>query len=64
MAWASKCDRCGRYFDWRNKEPDGFTFLKYDHINGGNSIVGEKCDLCPKCIESLEKWMNMEEVND
>ena len=64
MSWAGKCDRCGRYFDWINKEPDGFAFLKYDYINGGNSFVGRKHDLCPKCIESLEKWMNVEEDDD
>lgn len=48
MAQAYKCDRCGSFYDKRNKLFDNYysltknTPLKY----------GESIDLCPDCVKS------------
>lgn len=63
MAQATKCDRCGKFFDHHKDKKSTISFTGYDRENK-YYIESEKFDLCPKCIESLEKWMNMEEDDD
>ena len=57
MALATKCDRCGQYFDGIDDQNNAFAFMKYDHTKNTYHVKGsEECfDLCPKCIKSLEK---------
>lgn len=64
MAWATKCDRCGKYFDHHEDAENAFAFMRYDHAKDKYYTESEEFDLCPKCIKSLWKWMNMEEDND
>ncbi len=30
MAWATKCDRCGKYYEYRDGVINGVTLLSYD----------------------------------
>lgn len=55
MAWATKCDRCGKYFDF-HEETNGFAFLEYNPAKDTYSINSDEFDLCPKCVVSLQKW--------
>lgn len=56
MAWATKCDRCGKYFDW-HEETNAFAFMVYDHGTDRYSVGDtEELDLCPDCIRSLNHW--------
>ena len=55
MAWATKCDRCGKYFD-HHEETNGFAFLVYDRLKDKYAIDNEEYDLCPECVQSLSKW--------
>ena len=64
MAWATKCDRCGKYFDYHDDKENAFAFMKYNYGNNKYYVESEEFDLCPKCIKSLEKWMNMEEDDE
>ena len=64
MAWATKCDRCGKYFDHHNGEKNAFVFMQYDRGKNTYYVKGKEFDLCQKCIKSLEKWMNMEEDDE
>ena len=56
MAWATKCDRCGKYFDDQNDESNGFTFLNFNRLRNDYEIDGEEYDLCPECVVSLQNW--------
>ena len=48
---ALKCDRCGTLYE-RDYTPD-IRINKYTHPYGDEWI-----DLCPKCQQMLEKWLN------
>ena len=58
MAWAMKCDRCGKFFDYNLDDCCAMAYLIYDVLKTKHSIDGEKYDLCPDCIESLGRWFN------
>ncbi len=60
MAWATRCDRCGKYFDYHGDQKSAFAFMRYERVKNEYYTESEEFDLCPKCIKSLEKWMNME----
>jgi hypothetical protein len=64
MAWATKCDRCGRYFDYSEDKADAFAFMRYNRVKNLYYTESEEIDLCPKCVKSLEKWVGMEEDDD
>ena len=61
MALAKKCDRCGKFYD-------GYNLVKnYKNINGimtlnideqGHDYTHKPLDLCPRCKDSFEKWLN------
>ena len=61
MAWATKCDRCGKYFDWHSDETSGFAFLTYDYTKGRYNIYSDEYDLCPKCVKDLYDWLDRKE---
>lgn len=61
MAWATKCDRCGKFFDYHSNEANALAFLIYDRGKDKYEIEGDECDLCPHCIESLENWLARED---
>ncbi len=61
MAWATKCDRCGEFFEHHQDGVNAFAFLSYDRIKDKYSIDGEEYDLCNKCVRSLEIWFNGQE---
>lgn len=56
MAYATKCDRCGRYFDW-HEEINGFAFLSYDRTKDRYLIDRANYDLCPGYVKSLRIWL-------
>ena len=58
MAWATKCDRCGKYFDWHSNTENGFAVLTFDVGKCKYSIEGEEYDLCPDCVKDLYDWFN------
>lgn len=60
MAWATKCDRCGKYFDHHQEVPNAVAFLSYDIMKHIYNIESEEQDLCPHCIQSLREWLNNE----
>lgn len=61
MAWATKCDRCGKYFD-HHEETNAFAFLSYDRLKDKYSIENEEYDLCPNCVQSLSDWFHGKET--
>ena len=64
MAWATKCDRCGKYFDWKQDETNGFAFMEYDLPHSRYNIDGDEYDLCPECVDSLIKWFAAGKVSE
>ena len=59
MALANKCDRCGAYYtETRNSE------LKLIKSKGVHFSSGHKLDLCDKCQEALEDFMNTDYTFD
>lgn len=58
MAWATKCDRCGKYFDHHQEEVNGFAFMVYDRVHDEYKTDSDEKDLCPECVESLEDWFH------
>lgn len=69
---AKKCDRCGRYFDHYgfNKakaEPNGCALYYFDKARNVKSHYEVNAnprtyDLCPECMEGLNKYLTMSEV--
>lgn len=57
MAWATKCDRCGMYFNYK-REINGFAFLRYDRTKDLYLVNGEEFDLCPDCVKFLRIWFD------
>lgn len=56
MAWATRCDRCGVYFEY-HEETNGFAFLLHNRSGASYSISGDGYDLCPKCVNFLKNWI-------
>lgn len=55
MAWAMKCDRCGKYYDHHPDDADGVAVLSYDRETD-TYHNDENFDLCPDCIKSFDEW--------
>jgi hypothetical protein len=55
MAWATKCDRCGKYYKYRDGVINGVTLLSYDRKSDEYFIKGEE-DICPDCVKSFNEW--------
>ena len=62
MAKAMICDRCGNFFkieDVRHGENvNYFMMVGVASTMNGRIFDKEKFDLCPKCKESLNQWIN------
>ncbi len=56
MAWATKCDRCGKFFEHHQDETNAFAFLSYDRLTDKYSVDGEEYDLCHECVRSMKIW--------
>lgn len=61
MAWATRCDRCGQFFDHHLEATNGFAFLSYDRLKDRYEIDGDEHDLCPDCVEALSEWFDPDE---
>lgn len=68
MAYARKCDRCGKLY-----EPKSINFKKSCRVNSiriaergyDNSVAsGQIFDLCPDCLEGFKNWFNEEREYD
>lgn len=63
MAWARKCDRCGKFFEGRFN-----TSIELTTVDNMQREVGFDCglnsdlDLCPDCVESFKHWWANETV--
>lgn len=57
MANAKKCDRCGKYYDVKNR-------AVYLYIGSPNR--NDPLDLCDECASDLKKWLDkdMGDVSD
>lgn len=63
MAWAYKCDRCGKFFESQHNTCVELTISSNAHRNvkfdcGLNSDL----DLCPDCVGSFKHWWANETV--
>lgn len=67
MAYARKCDRCGKLY-----EPKSINF-RSGRINSirtvergwDNAVTsGQIFDLCPDCIEDFKNWFNEGSMSD
>lgn len=56
MAWAMKCDRCGKYYEYRPMATSGIALIPHRIGKNECRIEGE-FDLCPDCIESFNNWL-------
>lgn len=59
MSVAVKCDKCGKYFDVRDK--DGKKVKRIKITREDISLEPFDCphyyDLCPECDDEFTKWM-------
>lgn len=62
MAIAKKCDRCAVLYEpyniderTRRETVNGMTLINCNLIGG--YIDNKLFDLCPRCMESLQKWI-------
>ena len=59
MAMACSCDRCGEFFavrDARKRDNRKYVIMASEHIN--NIYHDCSIDLCDKCNEEFEQFMN------
>ena len=61
MAYAKKCDRCGKLYDEYNfkndeKNPNGVMVLNLDYQRKFYSHT-TPMDLCPDCMKEFQDWM-------
>lgn len=59
MASASKCDRCGKYFD---NSSHGFNRITLNNSNIIDNRKDKKLDLCPSCMDVLISWLQNKAV--
>ena len=70
MAYAKKCDRCGRFYDEKYVKGFGKKIKLDDLPVQGIKIIsnpnkyGNYYDLCPECIIDLLKFMNINEKGE
>lgn len=64
MAWATKCDRCGGYFEHCQDKINGFAFLTYNRPKDKYFTDGNEYDLCPSCVHSLDVWFESRKDGD
>ena len=56
MAWATKCDRCGKFFEYHPNDTNGVALLNYDVGKDKYTEDDDTYDLCPDCVKSWEDW--------
>lgn len=57
MAWARKCDRCGKLFDSQYNTMVVLTISSDENRNVTFDCgLKNDLDLCPDCIESFKHW--------
>ena len=61
MAWAMKCDRCGKYYELCDDATSGVALLSYD-IGKDKYCDEARFDICPDCVKSFDEWF-MEVLN-
>lgn len=64
MALAKKCDRCGRLYEFYDKDENGnkcYNALSPICRDEVNIIDGrwDAKDLCPECRDSFNEWLNL-----
>lgn len=59
MAFARKCDRCGKYYD---RSSDTVTILP-DYIGEDRCHHNARFDICRECVKSFDEWF-MEGKNE
>lgn len=66
MARAYKCDRCGRFYESKKEEELGEYMVSYVacKTKGGEYTSTRFCDLCEKCMESLNDFMAGGEMDE
>lgn len=68
MAAASKCDRCGNYYDENKETIENGRICGNRYITGFKMVngrwSGKYFDLCDKCIEKLYEFMGMSEETE
>lgn len=60
MSSASKCDRCGKYYDAIELNSSKVNFLLY----GALLPKGYEKDLCPECTDKFMEFMKGDESDD
>ena len=58
MAYAKKCDRCGKYYDYK---PPKFEELNKKEIY---KKINESFDFCDDCLEDFKVFMKEGAKND
>ena len=51
-----RCDRCGEFF--KQTDTDNFIAIGNENLNKDDIEFGREYHLCPKCINSLDEWIN------
>lgn len=64
MARAMKCDRCKKYFDFKEGDTDFVSFRPMYIENGIYHPHADIYDLCPECTKSLSVWFSDDYWND
>lgn len=60
MAYASKCDRCGAFYDLSFEHGAPIRASMFDMFE---DVTGSR-DLCPDCMKKLRSFLDGAELND
>ncbi len=69
---ARKCDRCKEFYDLSKEDRERRDWpvdikgaIARLYLRSGSDEKGDWYDLCPKCVKSLQEWLeNKMEVSD
>lgn len=68
MAMIRKCDRCGKVYEHYTGQIDKYSLganaIRYMYVGKYDityELRKEPIDLCPKCFESFNEWMEEKE---
>lgn len=56
MAYAKKCDRCGKLYEKQTPKLQTIGEFKTYGISWTMDIMNKEIDLCPGCEESFKNW--------
>lgn len=64
MAKASRCDRCGKYFDYDEIKSNAIKIIRYRNTDKSSFNYMNEFDLCPDCMGTVYHYLDVNSKHD